>query len=260
MKFSHELSTAIRAAKAAGAIQLRHFGRPLKKTMKIGVDFATQVDFACEKAVLGILQKDFPEYGVLSEEIGEIPSDSDYRWIVDPLDGTLPYARGLDSFGALVSLQKKDTIELGVIFRPQQKELLFAQSGRGAFLNGGRLKVSRVNRLSEASVSYQDIRFANRVCPEGFNELLSQAGLVLGMPWLDSINALGRGQMDIQVGYAAHLWDFAPAQIIAKEAGGIFSDYNNNCSLSKGPGCLTTNGRLHKKVLKFLHEPKEADA
>jgi myo-inositol-1(or 4)-monophosphatase len=182
MKISDELSTAIRAAKAAGQIQLRHFGKPMKKTMKVGMDFATHVDYECEKAVLDILRADFPDYGILSEEIGEIKAESDYRWIVDPLDGTLPYARGLSSFGALVSLQNKDSIELGVIYRPLQNELIFAQRKKGAFHNGQHAAVSKVKSLAESSISYQDVRYPARVCPQGFSDLLSKAGLVLGMP------------------------------------------------------------------------------
>lgn len=253
MKYAKELSTALRLCRAAGKLQLDFFGRPLKKTPKKGLDFATNVDYACEKLIVDGLLRAF-DYGVLSEEMGELLSASRYRWLVDPLDGTLHYARGLDDFGVLISLQKDDDIVLGVMHRPLARETWHAIRGRGAFCNNRRVRVSKTAALSDAALALGNVQYALTACPSGLRGLLSNVGLKTGMPWQAGFTRVVDGRLDLQLGAAHHVWDFAPAKILMEEAGGVFSDFEGNRTLYKKPGCLSGNARLNKEALSFLSE------
>jgi len=176
MKTSHELETAIRAAKTAGEIQLKYFGKPLEKTMKGPKDFVTKVDIECEKAILSILQKEFPDYGILSEERGKIEGNSDYRWIVDPLDGTIWYANGLPSFGVLITLEKNLETQLGIVFQPAQSEMLVAQKNKGTELNGQRVRASKRKKIEEALRLDSEIM---KNLPEGTHIVRSRDGIIV---------------------------------------------------------------------------------
>lgn len=255
MKMSHELQTAIRAAQEAGKIQLQHFGKPLQKTMKIKKDFATPVDFACEKKILGVLQQEFPDHGILSEEKGEIASDSDYRWIVDPLDGTIAYAFGLPFFGVMIALQKKQELQLGVVFKPFEKQVLVAEKNKGTFVNGQLARVSNTQTIEDAHVWYGGIQYPLNNYPQALTEILNKAAYRTTVPWIEGLTPLIQGNVDVYLGDSTHLWDIAAPKIIVEEAGGVFSNYRNETQLEKIDGIVVANPVLHKKTMEIFAQP-----
>ncbi len=255
MNYSHELQVAKEAALAAGRIQLRHFRKPLKRFAKKGSDFATNVDLACEKEIVRLLKRAFPNDAILSEEAGEIHGSSGREWVVDPLDGTLPYAYGLPHFGTLLCLREKNRLNLGLVYQPLARESWHAVRNQGSFHNGKRIRVSRTTALARARMSFQNVKYPLAVCAGGFESLIQSAEYATGLFWVEGTMAVADGRLDVQVGSAAHLWDYGPAKIIVEEAGGIFSDYNGDTTLQKAKGCLSANPRLHKLARRFLHEP-----
>ncbi len=262
MKTSHEFETAIRAAKTAGAIQMKYFGKPLEKTMKDGNDFATKADFESEKAILSILQKEFPDYGILSEEKGESKSDSDYRWLVDPLDGTICYSYGFPFFGVLIALEKKQKLELGVVYQTFQNEALTAQRNKGCFLNGKRIQASKRAELKEAFLGYNGIRDQLKNYPEQFRKLLNAANWRTGVPSLQGTISLCSGQLDIFLQSTGKYgimkpWDTAAIKIAIEEAGGVFSNYRGEKELDKIDFWLGANQKLHPKVIEQFNSTTE---
>ncbi|MFH0954698.1 MAG: inositol monophosphatase family protein [Candidatus Micrarchaeota archaeon] len=262
MKFSHELETAIRATKAAGKIQMKYFGKPLEKKMKEKNDFATQADFESEKAIIKILQKEFPDYGILSEEKGETKGNSDYHWIVDPLDGTVCYSYGFPFFGVLIALEKKQKLELGVVYQTVQNEALAAQRNKGCFLNGKKVQVSKRAELQEAFLGYNGIRDQLKKYPEQFRNLLNAANWRTGVPSLQGTISLCSGQLDIFLQSTGKYrimkpWDTAAPKITIEEAGGVFSNYRGEKELDKIDFWLATNQKLHSKVIQILNPKKE---
>jgi myo-inositol-1(or 4)-monophosphatase len=261
---SHELETAIRAARAAGKIQMKYFGKPLKKTAKKNrfyADFATRADFESEKEIIRILQKEFPNYGILSEEKGLIHGNEESRWIIDPLDGTIMHSRGIPFFGVLMALQQKKRLEVGVIHCPFQQETIFAQWNRGCFWNGKRVFVSKTKKLEEAILTYNTIRLLLSQRNTGFQELLGKAYWRTGIPSLLATQLVCRGKTDIYVGSYQqatpcfiHPWDVAAKKIAVEEAGGILSAFNGKTELEKLDSVVITNPLLHSKVIRILNQ------
>lgn len=266
MKMSHELETAIRAAKAAGEIHLKYFGKPLEKIMKGPKDFVTKADLESEKAILSILQKEFPDYGILSEEKGETKGNSDYRWVVDPLDGTVWYAHGLPSFGVLITLEKNLETQLGIVFQPAQSEMLAAQKNKGTELNGQRVRVSERKKIDEAFLGYHGIRFQLKHYDHGFRKILETSHWRTGIFGLQGITYVCNGVLDIfldssalqQKGVPINRWDIAAKKIAVEEAGGVFSNYRGETELEKMDAPLATNRALHQQVIQILNEKEES--
>lgn len=263
MKMSHELETAIRAAKAAGEIHLKYFGKPLEKIMKGPKDFVTKVDLESEKMILSILQKEFPNYGILSEEKGEIKANSDYRWVVDPLDGTVWYANHLPSFGILITLEKNLETQLGIVFQPAQSEMLTAQKNKGTELNEQRVRVSERKKIEEAFLGYHGIRFQLKHYDHGFRKLLETSYWKTGIFGLQGLTYICKGVLDIfldssmlqQKGVPIDCWDIAAKKMVVEEAGGVFSNYRGETNLDKIDAPVMTNKPLHKPVIDALNEP-----
>lgn len=263
MKLSHELQTAITAAKAAGNIHLKYFQKPLHKTMKGTKDFATQADLQAEQAIVKILQKEFPDYSILSEEAGNLGAESQSRWIVDPLDETIWYSAGFPVFGVLIALEKKGKLELGVVFQPHPNYMLFAQKKKGTFLNNQRVHCSKRNRLANAFIGYHGIRFALNQYRHGFETLLSKAYWRTGIPNLPALQFVCSGVLDVFLNCPnphgktiIKPWDIAAHKIILEEAGGVFSNYHGETELNQINATVLTNGALHSKVIRILKEGK----
>ncbi len=260
MKLSHELETAILAAKEAGKIQMKYFGTPLQKKFKATQDLVTHADFEAETKIISILKKEFPDYGVLSEENGVTESDSEYQWIVDPLDGTFYYSHNYPAFGVLIALRKKDSLELGVNFQPTHNFMTFAQKNKGARLNGRRIHISRQKTEKGALLGYSDARFSLETAQKPFRQLLKNFFWRTGIPAFPAFSYLSQGILDAYLynyihykkNTAMHPWDIAANKIIVEEAGGIFSNYTGETDLDKIQSAVAATPALHKKIIKLF--------
>src|SRR5262245_29119541 len=136
------LKTAMEAAQAAGALQKKSYGKVRKIDFKGEINLVTEVDKACEEKILKILRKNHPDHDILTEETGAHLKGSDYKWIVDPLDGTTNYAHGYPCFCVSIGLEHRGKVIAGVVYHPILEELFWSVRGEGAFLNRKKIRVS----------------------------------------------------------------------------------------------------------------------
>ncbi|OGM24866.1 hypothetical protein A2962_04150 [Candidatus Woesebacteria bacterium RIFCSPLOWO2_01_FULL_39_61] len=222
---------------------------------KLG-DFTTEADITSEKKILSILQTKFPDHNFISEEIGKIDNGSDYWWIIDPLDGTIPYTSGLRTFGVSIGLLKDKKPILGVVNLPAMESLFWAEEGKGAFLNGQEVKVKANNDLSEAIVAFGLGHRQER--QKMLNELVMPiADEVRYPPVVDCAvfggSMVAAGIYDAFVHYA-YPWDFAAAAVLTTEAGGKVTDLKGKPIDWFQPRIMyvASNGLLHDEILSLI--------
>jgi len=245
--------TAIKAAREAGRILLDNFGRIKKVEVKKRGDLVTNVDVEAEEKIIKIINGKYPEHFILSEESKELKGNSDYRWIIDPLDGTHNYVRGIEIFGVSIALEHKGSIILGVIYMPCSDELYFAERGEGAYLNGERIKVSR-RGLSQALLVYDsNIKLGKEHVVKGL-DMLARKTFALRMfgSSVRTLSYIAEGKADIFIDYHHGPWDFSAGALLVEEAGGKLSDIYGNPWSPWVRGYIASNGVVHEEVVKTL--------
>ena len=197
------LKIAARACQEAGLLAKKHFKKKIKTSHKGPFDLVTDIDYQCEKLILEKIQRKYPSHSIVSEEKGTIEKKSEYTWIVDPLDGTINYARGIAYFGNSIAIvrDKKDPV-IGVVYDPLQNELFYAEKGKGAFLNHKKIKVSGISLLSDAIVATDfttQKKFMNR--QYNLDMMISHKIMGLRMMNANSINMgnLASGRFDAYI-------------------------------------------------------------
>lgn len=246
---------AIQAVKEAGEILIENFGKIKKVAIKNRGELVTNVDVESERRIIGLIKKNYPQHNILAEESNQPQQgNSDYRWIIDPLDGTLNYVRGIDTFGVSIALEYKKEVILGVIYIPLSKQLYFAQKGEGSYLNGERIKVSRTG-LKEAYIVYDSsIRLdRKKVMLNNLDKLTEQTFTlrVLGSS-ARSLSYLAQGKVELVIDYYDKPWDFSGGALIVEEAGGRVTDMNGERWSPWSRGYIASNGIIHEKVLKIM--------
>jgi histidinol phosphatase-like enzyme (inositol monophosphatase family) len=252
MNYSQELKTALEAVRAAGEIQMRHRTARLDISIKTDDSPVTQVDALCERTIRDMLLRNFPSDGFLGEETGGETGTSGRKWIVDPLDGTRPYIRGIPTHSSLIALEDGGEMTVGCMNLPALGEIYWASKGGGAFLNGGPLRVSKASRL--ADIMGCGIGFVEKNgTREGAKlvELMGRWGYAYGFMDAYSYGCVAAGRLDASVNLLDKPWDCAAAVCIVQEAGGRFSDIRGEASVYNG-SCVLTNGLVHDAVLEYF--------
>lgn len=258
---SPELRAAIDAAVAAGRIQRRHFRRRLLVETKADDTPVTQVDRASEEAIRRVLAPVIVGAEFAGEESYTLdtPTDPWQRlrtaspvWIVDPLDGTKKFVRGLPFFGPCIALQRDGDLALGVMHLPGLRETLWAERGGGAFLNGTRIHVAEPPGLERAYVVLgNQAEFYRRSWDQPLERLTGSIYHDPGFLDLYSYAALAAGRLDAVVMVGEAPWDIAAARLILEEAGGRFTDFSGVSTIYSGT-TLATAGPLHDELLPLL--------
>ena len=249
---SPELEAAIAAVHAAGRIQVRRFRRSQAVELKGDDTPVTATDRDSEAAIKRVLEPVIPGCGFLGEETGEVQGGGDARWIVDPLDGTKKFVRGLPFFGPSVALERDGRIVLGAIHLPVLRETLWAERGTGAFLNGHPIKVSEQGQLDRAYiVCGNEIGFYQRGLGATLERVVRASYHDPGFLDLYSYASLACGRIDAVVMVGESAWDIAAVSIILEEAGGRLTDHEGIESIHHGT-TLATNGPLHQPLLDIL--------
>ena len=245
------LDAMVAAARAGGALALEHFRRGVDVTLKADRSPVTIADGESERAILATLSRAYPEHGVLAEESGA-GGGQGRRFIVDPIDGTRNFARGIPYWAVLIALEEDGVLTAGVIHQPVSGEMYTARRGQGAQLDGAPIHVSSVATLAEATVAHGTLRILRRRGRwEGFERLVdatrSQRGFgdFLGYAWLAA------GRVDVALGLNLKIWDVAAPKIVVEEAGGRLTDLDGQDSLTSGTA-LASNGRLHADAVRML--------
>jgi myo-inositol-1(or 4)-monophosphatase len=247
-------NTAIRAAEAAGQVLLKHFRKTLRIETKSDAGLVTNADLASERAAIRVLKREFPEFGILTEESAGQVARSEGRWILDPLDGTTNYAHGVAHFCVTIAAEWEGQIVAGVTYHPVLGDLYTAVRGKGAFANGKRMHVSRVPKLSEALLttgfcSRKDLWLEQEL--QTFERLSRAASGVRrpGSAALDMVS-VARGIYDGFWERGLRPWDIAAGSLMIEEAGGKVTDFIGKSLRLDSGQVLCSNGLIHTALVR----------
>jgi histidinol-phosphatase len=247
------MAFAMELADAADGISLQHFRRDLQVNRKPDRTFVTQADTEIERELRERIARRYPQHGVLAEELGDATSDREVRWIIDPIDATHSYMRGVPVFATLIALERAGTMELGVMSAPAMHERWHAVRGGGAWSGNRRLHVSKIAHLEDAQIFYASrSAFAAVGKERGFDAVVEPAWRDRGFGdfWGYALVSEGAGEGMIEPELAP--WDLAAPLIIVEEAGGRLTDFTGRRTYAGG-NAVASNGLLHEMILGRLN-------
>ena len=252
---SPEINLIIKACTKASRSLIRDFGEieNLQVSTKGPGDFVTSADKRTEKIIINELQKAHPEYGIVTEEAGIInKTNKQNRWIIDPIDGTFNFLKGIPQFAISIGYEKDGEIKCGVIFNPIMNEMFLAEKGNGAYLNNSRIRVSNKKRIKDALVVTGGPKQASKIKEKIFSEYVNVSNNVssvrkFGSAALDmAYVACGRfdGYWQREINY----WDIAAGLVILKEAGGFVDFFEEDTNLPLKKNILASNSNIHDEL------------
>ncbi len=245
------LDAAVDAARAAGRIALKYFRGGFEVARKPDDTPVTQADREAEQAIVEILGRAFPDCGVLGEEFGG-RGTKEVRWIIDPIDGTKNFVRGIGIWATLIALEERGEVTVGVIHNPVTAELYTARRGAGAFLNGERIRVSDVAELGRAFFLHAGLGIVRKGGHwDGFARLIDATDRQRGFGDYMGYGLVAEGKAEIYAELDLKPWDLAAPKILVEEAGGRFTDFAGRTTIYTGTA-VATNGRLHDTALALL--------
>jgi myo-inositol-1(or 4)-monophosphatase len=247
---------AIKSALKGGEILHKYQGKVKKIGYKGVINLVTEADHLSEDAIIKIIRKNFPEHNILTEESKGYNKESDYKWIIDPLDGTTNYAHGFPVYCVSIALEIEGEIILGVVYNPVLEELFVAEKNKGAFLNGKRIYVSKTKELSRSLLATgfpYDIRESKINNLDHFTNfaLRAQAIRRAGSAALD-LCYLAKGIFDGFWELKLSPWDTAAGILMVKEAGGKVTDFRGENFSIYQKNILATNGKIHNQMIRVL--------
>lgn len=256
LNIEHAADVARRAAVAGADAAVRRFYEGVARELKADGSFVTVADRAAEDAILTILRREFPSHAILTEESGAHAGDSDSRWIIDPLDGTHRFARGLPRWGSLVALEHRGAVVAAALSMPVVGEVCWAGRGLGCWHNDRRLRVSKVSDWSQANLSLGSLRrILDGPAREGTLRLIATCDYTVTGGDLAGGVAVLLGHAEAWVEAGVKPWDVAPFSVMVEEAGGRFTDIAGARTVMTG-SAVVTNGLLHDHVLRELGAPR----
>jgi len=242
----------------AGAIELkRYFNGTFTISSKATInDLVTEADHASEKAIFKVIQHNHPDHFILSEETGSMPTQSNIKWIIDPIDGTINFANGIPICCVSIGVEENGEMIMGAVYNPFMNELFFAEKGKGAFLNDQPIKVSNKNNLLTSCLvtgfPYQYLDTENGPL-QIFEKLIRKSIPVrrLGSAALD-LCWTAAGRFDGFYEHKLQAWDSAAGFLIVQEAGGTVTDLKGEKYNPYQPGIIASNGQIHDQLLNLL--------
>jgi myo-inositol-1(or 4)-monophosphatase len=251
------LETAADIAREAGALLAHYFERRVAFELKGEFDLVTEADRASEKLVIERLRSHFPSHAIVAEEGGGHSGSSDFRWYVDPLDGTTNFAHSFPMFNVTLALEQAGEVIAGVVFDPVRQEMFAGERGSGAYLNNRRIRVSNVRRLEDSLVctGFPSRRRHLSVNIHFYHQLaMSTHGVRrTGSAALD-LAYVACGRLDAFWEFGLNPWDMAAGRLLVAEAGGLYSDMQGGAHQLSRPHLLADNGGLHTQLLEIFGE------
>lgn len=248
-------TVAIEAAKEAGAVLVKFSRGPIRYRMKSERDIQAEADLESEKVIKSKIKSAFPDHKILAEESGEDGVESEYLWVVDPLDGTINYARGIEEYAVSIALCRNGEIILGVIFQPALDRLLVAEKGRGAYLNGEPLTLSDEAELRNC-LAATDTSSNLEARRYNFELLVKVAAAVRHVRIFGSTSLhlarIAQGQIDFYYKTRCNYWDVAAGALMVQEAGGIVTDMQGQPLTRESKTILAGTSAIHAKALNLL--------
>lgn len=247
---SPRLAFAIDAVVQAGRSTLAHFQNGVEVESKADETPVTVADRDAERMLRLLIERQYPDDGILGEEEGETGSAAD-RWVVDPIDGTKSFISGVPLYATLLSFERRGEAELGVCYFPALDELLYAERGQGAFWNGRPCRVSARGTIAGAVIaSSGHVGIAKRGLMNGYTKMAEAA--LATRTWCDAYShaLVATGRVEAMIDATVQRWDISPLSVIVREAGGVFTNLDGECALSDS--AVSTNGRVHDELLRTL--------
>jgi histidinol-phosphatase len=250
-----DLELALALADEADRISMAYFqSERLVVETKPDETPVTEADREVELAIRARLAAGRPDDGILGEEFGAPSTGSDARWIIDPIDGTKRFMRGVPTFGTLIALEVSSELVVGVVSAPALHRRWWAARGSGAFANGRGITVSRVQHLAEAHVAHASLDSwleSGRV-PQ-LIDIARQAWSTTGAGdfWIHMLVA--EGAADAALEPTAAIWDLAPLKVIVEEAGGRFTDFGGRSVAHGGTAVSSNGGPIHDEIIRLLN-------
>lgn len=249
---SNELVIVIEAAKAGAKKALQYFSKNPQVIIKPDNTPVTIADKECEQEIIKVILKNFPNSSFLAEESGTTEGN-DFVWVIDPIDATKSFIRGLPFWGIQIALAKKGEIVLGVSYAPVLNELFYAEKGKGTFLNDKKVSVSKVDLLKNATLSHGTTNFFE----EKTNNLLKLSkacNYERGFGDFYGYTLVASGRIDIMTDAKnGGPWDIAAVKIIVEEAGGKVTNINGKPWELTDRNAVATNNLLHAEVVSILN-------
>ena len=244
---------AIAAAEEAGKILLENFGK-IKRVDTKGVrDLVSNVDIASENKIIEMIKSKYPDHAILCEESEGRKLDSEYKWIIDPLDGTHNYVYGIDVYGVSIALEYKGEVVLGVVNIPVPGEMYYAEKGKGVYLNGERITVSQ-RTMDDALVVYDSTLHTDKETKMGvLSTLVDQAfSLRISGSAVRNLTYVASGVFDLVVEYSDKPWDFAAGGLMVEEAGGRMTTLDGGKWSPYNRGYLASNDQFHDEIVRLI--------
>ena len=256
---SANINVMVNACRKASKNLIRDFGEveKLQVSIKGPGDFVTMTDKKVEKILIDELQKARSNYSILSEEIGEIKNDEEFKWIIDPIDGTSNFLHGIPHFGISVALEKNKEIICGIIFDPIKNEIFSTEKGSGSYLNSQRIRVSSRKKLEDCILFTGGPRQTSKnkeVALEEYKKFSSKVlipirkmgSASLDMAYVAAGRCDGFWQRDL------NYWDVAAGILLVKEAGGFVTDFIGTDKYIENKTILAANSRINEAMIEVL--------
>lgn len=250
-----ELKVAMEAAQEAGKILKEMFGK-VSRELKVDKSIVTKADLEADKVIRAIIEEHFPDHSILDEESPE-KVGSEYKWIIDPLDGTTNFSTYIPFFNTSIALFKNDKPIIGVVHSPFLDEMFYTEAGNGAFLNNKKITVSETNEIGKSIIGFchgSDEESVKKII-HIFSKMkmINQKFRQFGSAALE-LCYLACGRIDAFLVPGLKAWDVASGFLIAKEAGAVVTDFEGNPFTINSKDLLVTNGKIHQKLLEILRQ------
>ena len=258
---SPNINVMVKACRKAAKILIRDFGEveKLQVSLKGPGDFVTVSDKRVEKILIDELQRARPNYSILSEEIGLIKKDEEFKWIIDPIDGTANFLHGIPHFGISIGLEHNKEIICGIIYDPIKNEMFFAEKGNGSYLNDQRMRVSARSKLMDCIIftggpSFKSNDEDKKLSLKEYEKFSSKIGTPLRKMGSASLDMayVAAGRCDGFWQRNLNYWDIAAGIILVKEAGGFVTDFNGNDKYIENKNILVTNSKINEQMIEIL--------
>jgi myo-inositol-1(or 4)-monophosphatase len=253
------LNIAVKAARRAGQV-INRASRDLDRIeihKKQQNDFVTEVDKAAEDTIIETLKTAYPDHAILAEESGESANESEFRWIIDPIDGTTNFIHGFPYYCVSIALAHKGVVTQAVVYDPNNNDLFTASRGGGAYLNDRRIRVGRRDRLADALVG-TGFPFREKDGLEAYTRLfaeMTQACTGLRRPGaaaLDLAN-VAAGRLDGFFEQGINIWDVAAGSLLITEAGGLVGNYTGDADFLDRNEIVAANPKLYAQMIPILN-------
>jgi myo-inositol-1(or 4)-monophosphatase len=253
--------TLIKATEKGAAVLKAYFNQPFTISNKEGINnLVTEVDHKSEEVIMATIREAFPDHFILSEEAGEMAQSSAYKWIIDPIDGTVNYANGIPICCVSIGVEKDGQMVLGAVYNPFMNEFFLAERGQGATLNGKAIRVSEkrevVHSCMVTGFPYTYLDMPNG--PLDVFERFIRKGIPvrrLGSAAID-LCWVAAGRFDAFYEHKLQAWDSAAGFLMVEEAGGKVTDFTGAQYSPYQPHLVASNGKIHNELLAVINNQK----